>query len=452
MTNPQMTWVKARKGWMKKHRGQMYSVSCKQLGTEPTKEASVKAANDWWEKKLGEIDAKAPEMPKDARWELDHLTRDRDYAQLTGDAEGAAIASREIDQLQADVAKGEYVPGPTVPRDHYFESHKIRTLERVKTGSTAGNTIEDQIKDFLSDKEAEVHAGQIKPTTLEALRHGLREFRTEYGIRLLSSVNEIFLKECVNAMLGLVKEKKISPRTASGRLSAVKQFLRDRHRLGTLDRLPRNFDYVNIQRKQKVPWPYSSAEVKTILEKAHPRLRLYLLIMLNTGATQIDVSELRKFQVKDGRIARKRTKEEDEKRTPTISYLLWAQTGDLLEQYQNTDQAEERALLNADGNPLYSARVKAGKMTKTDSIRLMWVRFKSSKLTDKEGNAIVAGACLKRFRKTGSSLLADSDYADCQYHYLGHAASSVAAQSYSAPPQNRFDDAIRWLGDKLGIK
>jgi hypothetical protein len=52
-----MTWVQSRKGWMKKYRDRMFSVSCRQLGCEPTKEASWRAAREWWNKKQVEIDA-----------------------------------------------------------------------------------------------------------------------------------------------------------------------------------------------------------------------------------------------------------------------------------------------------------------------------------------------------------------------------------------------------------
>ncbi len=44
-----------------KVRGKMYSVSCRQLGTPPTKEASTSAANAWWLRKQAEIDRKASE-------------------------------------------------------------------------------------------------------------------------------------------------------------------------------------------------------------------------------------------------------------------------------------------------------------------------------------------------------------------------------------------------------
>jgi hypothetical protein len=50
-----MTWVPARKGWMKWHKGKMYSVSCCQLGTEGTKDASYQEANVWWQEKEREL-------------------------------------------------------------------------------------------------------------------------------------------------------------------------------------------------------------------------------------------------------------------------------------------------------------------------------------------------------------------------------------------------------------
>src|SRR5690349_3764482 len=68
-----MTYVPAQKRWTKKYRGSTYSVSCKQLGCEPSREASWLAANQWWEKKQGEIDARllaaeqTPERRAEAR-------------------------------------------------------------------------------------------------------------------------------------------------------------------------------------------------------------------------------------------------------------------------------------------------------------------------------------------------------------------------------------------------
>ena len=46
-----MGWRKKEKRWVKKYRGRFYYVSAKELGHEPTKEASRQVANEWWDKK-----------------------------------------------------------------------------------------------------------------------------------------------------------------------------------------------------------------------------------------------------------------------------------------------------------------------------------------------------------------------------------------------------------------
>src|SRR4051812_10142734 len=60
-----MSWIPRRKGWYKKYRGDLYSVSARQLGSEPTKQDSWRAANRWWEAKKAEIDAQAPPVAED---------------------------------------------------------------------------------------------------------------------------------------------------------------------------------------------------------------------------------------------------------------------------------------------------------------------------------------------------------------------------------------------------
>ena len=55
-----MTWIESRQRWMKMHRSKRYVISCKALNVPPTKEASYQAANDWWEKKLAELEMEPP--------------------------------------------------------------------------------------------------------------------------------------------------------------------------------------------------------------------------------------------------------------------------------------------------------------------------------------------------------------------------------------------------------
>ncbi len=61
-----MTWVVGQRRWIKKHKGKMYAVSCKQLGRPDTKDESRDAANDWWQTREKEIEA-APPTEQDLR-------------------------------------------------------------------------------------------------------------------------------------------------------------------------------------------------------------------------------------------------------------------------------------------------------------------------------------------------------------------------------------------------
>lgn len=47
-----MTWDQAGHRWRKRYKGKTYSVSCKALEVNATKEESREAANEWWTDKL----------------------------------------------------------------------------------------------------------------------------------------------------------------------------------------------------------------------------------------------------------------------------------------------------------------------------------------------------------------------------------------------------------------
>src|SRR5579862_5917863 len=64
--NLQMTWVASGRRWTKKYRGKWYAVSCRKLGTPATKDASWRAANDWWTNQQQSID-NAPPAEEDLR-------------------------------------------------------------------------------------------------------------------------------------------------------------------------------------------------------------------------------------------------------------------------------------------------------------------------------------------------------------------------------------------------
>jgi hypothetical protein len=63
--NLHMTWVPGRR-WTKKFDGKWYAISCRKLGVPATKDASWRAANDWWENQQRSIET-APPTEEDLR-------------------------------------------------------------------------------------------------------------------------------------------------------------------------------------------------------------------------------------------------------------------------------------------------------------------------------------------------------------------------------------------------
>jgi integrase len=448
---PLMTWDPKYARWYKRYRKVRYLISCRELKVPPTKAESVAAANEWWLVKKREVDGqRATPVP----WAIKELQMQYDWYEYTGDPYAKTAAQRLIE------AQREYARTGTIPEHITLDlkmqlsntthsaqqwNERERILERSRQG-TAGDRIKDQVKDFLAGKEAEVHAGEIKPATLESLRHCLKPFEDLMGGKSLSHVTEATLKAYRGQQLDQIAKKKISRKTGASRMNALKQFIKDRWRLRRME-MPRNFDELGIAVGHKEPKPYDLAQVKNILAAAppHSRLRLYALLCLNCGMTQIDIASLKQSEIRDGRIVRKRTKEEDEADTPTIEYKLWGETWELLRTHRSKDKV--LALLSQRGTPLYQETINDGKVIKTDCIRLAWRRFRQKKFEGQDG------VTLKKLRKTGATLLSDNkEYHACRYLYLGHAPSSIADKHYTPPPQKTFDEAVEWLGKQLGVR
>ena len=51
-----MTWIPSQRRWTRMYRGERYYVSARELKCPPTQADSLAAANDWWKKKLVEIE------------------------------------------------------------------------------------------------------------------------------------------------------------------------------------------------------------------------------------------------------------------------------------------------------------------------------------------------------------------------------------------------------------
>jgi integrase len=266
----------------------------------------------------------------------------------------------------------------------------------------------------------------------------------------ISGINAETLLDYHAELMNQVANGRLAKRTAVEKQQVAKQFIRFIWGQGVIE-LPRNIDSneLTIRKTTKRIKTMSIDDVKELIDAASHRSKLYVLLMANCGMYQSDIAHLRhdEIDLKAGTITRKRSKTGDQsENVPMVTYKLWPTTFELLKQHLSSH--DELALTNANGDRLLVETIRPdGKVSKTDNIRSALCRT-YKKLDWKYGDNPPM-----RIRKTGSTMLASNrDYATFATLYLGHAPSTIAERHYVNYDQQRFNEAIGWLGTELGIK
>lgn len=114
MITPLMSWIKGRHCWYKKYQGQLYQISCRQLNCPSTKEQSVLAANNWWERKQAEIDAAEQAARDTPEVVAERLTLD-------------TLNSLDADELRALILKGGTASGLLVLKSAVEDGLKLNS-------------------------------------------------------------------------------------------------------------------------------------------------------------------------------------------------------------------------------------------------------------------------------------------------------------------------------------
>jgi integrase len=216
-----------------------------------------------------------------------------------------------------------------------------------------------------------------------------------------------------------------------------------------LPNLPRNLDgkQYRFGRPAKNIPTFSNAEVKLLLDGAAGQHKLHLLLMLNCGMTQKDISDLRKDQLdlRDGAIERRRSKTTRQKNTPLVRYPLWPMTLRLLKEYLSDDPVY--ALLTHTGRRWVRKELREdGTLKKADNVATLFQHLRRKVGMKGEGKS------LKVFRKTSATRLnGERRFRDLRFLFLGHSARTVADRHYAAPDAKQLAEAVEWLGEQYGI-
>jgi integrase len=191
-------------------------------------------------------------------------------------------------------------------------------------------------------------------------------------------------------------------------------------------------------------------EVKTLLSGCNgfsERTKLFVLLMLNCGMYQSDISDIGEDEVDwvKGTLSRPRSKTP---KGPRVTYKLWPETLELLRKFHAktavpNDRRQSRVLLTEDGKPLVLYWLEDGKMRRYDCIQSAFSRlFEKVKMKKP----------IKLLRKTSASELASHPvYGAYVQYFLAHSPKGVADRHYIKPDDDRFFEALDWLGKRYGL-
>ena len=199
---------------------------------------------------------------------------------------------------------------------------------------------------------------------------------------------------------------------------------------------------------------FENEEILVLLDEATERLKLYLLLMMNCGYTQSDLSDLQHDEVdwKGARVIRRRSKtddhNDDDSGVPVVNYLLWPETFRLLKKHRSDKKEHVTVFVTEKGRPLVPKCLRDGRLSKTDNIQSMYRRLQDRlKLTGSQKKP------LKAIRKTSTDKIGrNRKYMMLKSHFLGHSPRTIAEKHYShGVPQDLFDEALQWLGQDYGL-
>ncbi len=321
-------------------------------------------------------------------------------------------------------------------------------LNQYDRKSDSHHDIDSHIKSFLDRQKNRIRHGgkKISLGWWGVQVHHLEKFERCVGKTFpIENINGKTLEDYHSYLCREIDGGRIAPVYAKACFNTLKQFIKWAWSLELCD-LPRNMNQeaLGFDTPKPVITPFTSKELKAIWTHASERMKLYILLGLNCGFTQVDISLLSPQQVnwEEGTITRKRVKTEKYESVPTVRYQLWKEAFELLKKYRSSHA--QYVLLNQHGKPLLTKSTnKAGTRTKKkDNIAKAFDKLRTKAGTTKS---------FKSFRKTGPSKLKENPryIVGVPTMFLGQAPVSMVDKHYGLDSQALLDEAVDWLGEQF---
>lgn len=444
--------------WKKMYKGNQWKSPAYDQESRRNKSEAWQLFVEWREKLKQELEGQ--EKQTDPNFKLRKVVIDKvnvvaAHSRLMGDMEEARTLDRVAKTLETADLKELLETSVVLAQNIDALSYQETTVQQAikNSGHREDLSAGKLAQDYLHELQIRVKSQQASTGQYGVKRNAITQFVDWFGAsRGLNTLSEKDVADYYNHLIERIANGE-NPNTLSTYHGKIKKFLEDVAMDNPEIPLPKNLKvkrYVIKPTKPKVE-TFTVDECTTLLELASPRVELWLLLMLNIGAYQGDISDLKGNEVdwEDGRIIRARSKEAN---APTINYLLWDRTWELLQQQ---GRRTGLVLSKQNGDPLVTHGIKPnGKEWRRDAIVSSWRHLVKKAKRPVRGKSKFPHdwhKSLKQFRKTGSSLIETSPHAEFVDMFLDH--SRVARRHYlKGQIVPKFDAAVRWLGNQFGLE
>ncbi len=308
------------------------------------------------------------------------------------------------------------------------------------TASEQPHSLGGWVKIFLGKEQQRVGAGTLSAGRFTSMKASIFYFRNWAGADVdVSTIAGQTLTRYHSHLLELMAADRCAATYARDRLVAVKTLIRWLWGQDAIENLPKNIDSkeLKITRRTTTPETMTHAEVATLLRETTGLNRLCILLGLNCGMIQKDISDLLDSDVswQTGTITRKRSKTASHAGVPTVTYQLWPETFRLLQQHRSQTEV---VLLTKAGKRLVEERLdETGAYRKSDSVKSAYDRGMAKLPFSKP---------FKLLRKTSATLIhSHPQFRGLDQLFLGHAPASIAERHYVATSKSALDAALEWL-------
>jgi len=446
-----LTWFAPRKCWKKKVEGKI--VYFKYPDSGRGYDQALEAWATW---------KKEHDQPFDPDGQRQRLERMVEWYRVHGEPEGEEGTLAEIDKALSSNQRvptrleitNDYLRGrPVVFESVRRELDQAGTWnERFRVGSRpTRRKLTDYVKSFLETKLAQVKGGVRKPKTYGALVERFKAFQQFVGTSTLDALDEEMVRRYYNHLIGLAGISGVRKRNLFNTFRALVRWL---YSEGYLDKMPRNltaqWDFVEHlkdgHRQSLADKLYTKDDVKSMLANLGPRGRACVLLGLNCGFTEVDISVLRKSEVRlaEKRLIYSRTKTVRVKNAPVVNYRLWNITVEALRAVES--QSKDLWFTTREGQPLKTSKVVEDRYVEWSLVAQRWKDWQKLKKVPRKP--------FKMLRKTGATTIGDSQYRPWVELYLADVPTSIAGKHYDIKSGKiipELDKAIVYLGKELGL-